>query len=470
MNLYNKFNNNLNIFLIIVIGFILRFQSVFTRNFWFDEAITWHFSRLPITELIPAVASDNNPPLYYLLIHFLLKISSNEIFLRLFSIIINLVCIPVLYLLGKKIFNKTVGLFAAVLFSVSALNIYIGSEARLHVLGMLFILFNIYVFYICLNKPAFLNIICLIISLVLAVYTQYYAWLLLPAFIYIVKTSDNQLKIKRLLISFSLVIIISLLWIIPAIYSNHNQCACPNSLLAIPSIMVSPLLNGVGEVTLRSFSLLSLPVLFLFIISSLTVIFLLIKGLTNNPIQPIFIIPVVIVGIAGIFYPVFSPKAFSVFSPIYFLIIAYGISKFKYANIVFWVVCILFLTVSLLEITNPFFFGSDFKTVITTIKQKEVIPIYHTSITTYYPFVYYSTNKNVNNLLTTNPLAANTVKYIGGQQNNPGNQTDYIWLVINNKYSQELETVNKLEMIKKTYIFEKNYYFNNLTLIFLKHK
>ena len=43
-------------------------------------------------------------------------------------------------------------------------------------------------------------------------------------------------------------------------------------------------------------------------------------------------------------------------------------------------------------------------------------------------------------------------------------------LVINNKYSQELETVNKLEMIKKTYIFEKNYYFNNLTLIFLKHK
>ena len=72
-----------------------------------------------------------HPPLYYFIVYWILLLFGNQSFtLQLFSIIISLASIPLIYLLGTLADNKKVGLFASLLLTVSPYSIIYSSMAR----------------------------------------------------------------------------------------------------------------------------------------------------------------------------------------------------------------------------------------------------------------------------------------------------------------------------------------------------
>src|SRR3989344_3188124 len=353
-----KKDQNLKLLLsTMLLSSILMGISILKQNFWVDEAITFSFASLPLKSLLLAVASDNNPPLYYILIHFLLKLTQSYYVLRISSLIFVILGTLFIYLLFKKETSPKIATTASALFALSPLTIYIGSEARLHSLSALMVILTTATFLSLRNKKSPKNILLFVITSSLGLYTQAYLFLLFIPFILLAVT---QKRFKKILPVLALPLILFIPWFVITLTTPHNGCWCPNTILSLPPSILSPLVGGVGKFTFRNYFLLNWSQKILF---SLTIIFGLLhlaKGIKKEIIASFYFFPIFCLSLAGLFIPVFSPKGFSAFSPLFFLITARGLFSLKLGNSII-IMLLLLSTVSALQIATPLFLGNNLK-------------------------------------------------------------------------------------------------------------
>jgi len=128
---------------IAALGAVLRFLWIDGKSFWLDEAgMAWRVAqpfRLMVSDVI---AHDTHPPLYYVLVYGWKSVFGwGEASLRGFSAAMGVATIPLVYALGKMLFDKRTGVTAALLFAVSSYQVYFAQEARLYALtGLLGVL------------------------------------------------------------------------------------------------------------------------------------------------------------------------------------------------------------------------------------------------------------------------------------------------------------------------------------------
>ena len=84
-----------------------------------------------------------HPPLYYIILHGILKFYDNDMMtLRIFSILLSLISTLLIYQLGKIIFDKHIGLLAALLFAISGYGLIYGTLVRPYPLAMVLALLS----------------------------------------------------------------------------------------------------------------------------------------------------------------------------------------------------------------------------------------------------------------------------------------------------------------------------------------
>jgi len=115
--------------LVLLLAAVVRFYKLGYASLWLDEAETIRFSSFPLSRLW-VTDYDNTPPLYYSVIHFLLKIGHGEFLLRLPSAVFGVLSIAIMYLATRKISGVTAALIAALILSLSFHNIEYSQEAR----------------------------------------------------------------------------------------------------------------------------------------------------------------------------------------------------------------------------------------------------------------------------------------------------------------------------------------------------
>ena len=92
---------------IILIAFTLRLLLLGEQSLWYDEGVTWMLSQMPLTELIQWTAADIQPPLYYLIIRATdIIFGDSEWALRFPSTVLNILTIPVIYVLARRLFTS----------------------------------------------------------------------------------------------------------------------------------------------------------------------------------------------------------------------------------------------------------------------------------------------------------------------------------------------------------------------------
>lgn len=457
------------IFIIFSIGIILRILSMGSHDFWFDEAITYHFARLPIPDLLKAVSGDNNPPAYYLLMHLVQKISTNEIFLRFPSLIANLLTIFLMYKLFKNKFGKNVALFAAGLFSVSPLSIYIATEARMHSLAALFVLLLTSAYLSVINKPKLKETGTFIAISILALYTQYYIALLFVPMTLILIFQKHELTLKKWLFLTTFCFLTLVPWLILSLQTNHNGCWCPNTLLSLPAAIISPALNGVGIITLRSFLALNLPTVTLFTTAALLTLIFFLKGIiVGGKISFLYAIPLIFLSLLGLFSPYFSPKGFAAMSPLFFLTTAYGISKTKNPGKYIFVLITLLSIVSVIQITNPFFRGENLKEIASITGTNSNTPVVHTSLATYYSLGFYNGNIQPQILITKNPLNSKTLEYIGPKEESFNLDFENIWFVDYPKWTEVNSYQKRRSWVLLNFTPKHSYSVSNIKLYLME--
>ncbi len=125
-------------YLILGLAIFLRLYNLGKECLWFDEAITFYRAVLGFSEIIKnSYGWDVHPPTYYLIIHFIVKLSKSEFALRFFSALCGIAAVPLFYSLTHRIIGKKEAIIAALLLTVSVFHIRYSQEARVYSLFLL---------------------------------------------------------------------------------------------------------------------------------------------------------------------------------------------------------------------------------------------------------------------------------------------------------------------------------------------
>lgn len=139
--------------LLVILGFVvllgthLRFHALDLQSLWLDELasveVASHGSLGAVAT--EALRHDVHPPLYFLLLHVAMQaFGDSEFALRALSAAAGALAIPLIFLLGRKLYDNETGLVAAMLTAVLWFPVYYSQEARPYSLLMLLTLASVY--------------------------------------------------------------------------------------------------------------------------------------------------------------------------------------------------------------------------------------------------------------------------------------------------------------------------------------
>lgn len=114
------------------VGGLLRFATLGTQSFWFDEALTVHLTSSSFgTMLVGVRATEALPPLYFVLAWIWTRLfDHSEVGLRSLSALAGTFTIPVAYAAAKALVGKRLAVAVAALTALSPALIWYSQEAR----------------------------------------------------------------------------------------------------------------------------------------------------------------------------------------------------------------------------------------------------------------------------------------------------------------------------------------------------
>ncbi len=168
---------------IVLAGAFLRVYHLGTQSIWVDEGWSIWISKMTVPQIVQEVArADVHPPLYYFILHYWMMIfGTSESAVRLLSALFGILAIPMIYVVGRQLFNKQVGLVAALILALSSFNIYYSQETRMYSLMVLLALLSMYFFWRFLQQSNLVSSVGYVLSTTLLVYAHYYGWFVVIA-------------------------------------------------------------------------------------------------------------------------------------------------------------------------------------------------------------------------------------------------------------------------------------------------
>jgi mannosyltransferase len=209
-------NSTILLGLILLLSIILRFYDISTESYWIDEMYTITESQQSIQQLVTSGRLDQ-PPAYYLPFHLWVQIfNADEVSTRTFSVLAGIGSILLIYLVGRELFNKEIGLISAFLMAISWYQISFSQETRYYSLFEFMALSSFLFFIVAFKSKRILHFVFYIIASILMVYSHADGvFILIVQNIYfIIQIKKNKNQITAWLVSQALI----LLALLPYLY------------------------------------------------------------------------------------------------------------------------------------------------------------------------------------------------------------------------------------------------------------
>lgn len=167
---------------ILLLAFALRVYRLDHHSFWWDETWTAVITTLPPAEMLAEVIDDRaHPPLYIYAINAWASIGISEFVLRFFSVAWGMISIALTHCIGTVAGGRKVGLLAALLLAFSPFHIWYSQEARMYTLLVATIAAATLFLLRILRHETRANWLGYSLSMLVALYTHYFAPLILVA-------------------------------------------------------------------------------------------------------------------------------------------------------------------------------------------------------------------------------------------------------------------------------------------------
>jgi len=122
---------------IVCLAAALRFHGLAAENLWTDEGTSLVLSGGDsLAEVVTDVAArDSHPPLYLLLLHLWRRaFGSSDFAIRSLSALLGAACVPAIFLVGSTLYDRRVGLGAALVVAALPVAVRFSQEARSYAL------------------------------------------------------------------------------------------------------------------------------------------------------------------------------------------------------------------------------------------------------------------------------------------------------------------------------------------------
>ena len=164
----------------VAVGVVLRFVQ--RSPLWLDEALSVNIARLPVGDLLEALRHDGHPPLYYLVLHWWMRlVGEGDVAVRTLSGILAVASLPLVWLAGRRLAGTAGARWALVVAALSPYWVRYATETRMYALVMLLVLVGYLVLDDALDRPSWprLGTVALVSGLLLL--AHYWSFYLLAA-------------------------------------------------------------------------------------------------------------------------------------------------------------------------------------------------------------------------------------------------------------------------------------------------
>ncbi len=164
------------------VGLAVRVLWLGHEPIWRDEAFTALVVQRNVAGMLDAVRNDSAPPLSYLLTHlFVLLLGPSVPVLRLTSALAGTVIVPVVAAIARRCGGDRAGLWAAGLCALAPSLVWSGRDARMYAMATALVALSALALWRAAEVPTLVRWLLYGLAVLLAVYTQYFALLAIPA-------------------------------------------------------------------------------------------------------------------------------------------------------------------------------------------------------------------------------------------------------------------------------------------------
>lgn len=156
---------------------LIPLSLCFSKSIWLDEGFSLRWSMLPFRNMMKRLILDVHPPLYYLLLYMVLKLTGNSLFAAKF---LSLLALFFCFLVGAFFVRKNFGFKAMVFFNLfilcTPMMLKKSVEVRMYTLAYLFVLISAAeMYYLLGDNYTKKNWVLFTVASLAAAYTQYFA-------------------------------------------------------------------------------------------------------------------------------------------------------------------------------------------------------------------------------------------------------------------------------------------------------
>lgn len=204
----------MSMFIILLLGVVLRLYRLGIFSFWFDEAVSAYWSDQ--SSLLNMWKLQHPSCLYFWFLHYWRLLGTAESILRLSSVFFGIASIIGIYYLGQLLFVKKTGILSAFLLAISPFHIYYSQELRMYTLISFLSIMSTLLFFKALeeNKNIFWFGYIIFSVLILNIQAMTSLILFAQAAFFFINIKRYKPLLKKWVISHAVIISFFILWLI----------------------------------------------------------------------------------------------------------------------------------------------------------------------------------------------------------------------------------------------------------------
>ncbi|HEV3408516.1 MAG TPA: glycosyltransferase family 39 protein [Gaiellaceae bacterium] len=224
---------------------VLRTRRLDT-GFWIDEALSVGIASHALTEIPEVLRQDGSPPLYYVLLHFWIRLfGSGETATHVLSLIFALLAIPAAYWAARTVFDRRVGWVAAALAAVIPYLTSYGQETRMYSLVALLSIVGTGAFLHAFVFGRRRYVVLFGVVLAVLLYTHYWAFFFAvgagAALLFVIQQSrERRLEVRDAIVAFGAAALVFAPWIPMFVYHALHTGAPWSKTPSLARLLVAP--------------------------------------------------------------------------------------------------------------------------------------------------------------------------------------------------------------------------------------
>ncbi len=166
---------------VVLIGAAFRLVNLGRDSFWYDELLQVNIAGHDVSTILSKLFENAAMPLDYFITHVMLIFGRSEFWLRFPAAMWGLLTLPIVYQIGRRLFDRSVGVLAAALLAIIGVHTFFSQELRPYALLTFLAVLSFYFLIQIFRTRRTRYWIAYSVTIALAVLTHYFMLFLIGA-------------------------------------------------------------------------------------------------------------------------------------------------------------------------------------------------------------------------------------------------------------------------------------------------